>query len=161
MATQTTNRPTWLIVAVIVAAIWWVNQQSGTADTPVTPPAGGPDLVAVFSQSDNMSQAAQDAADMGKLCNAIARQIEYDGTRPQPRLTTGQQMDDLRRWAREYFTNGQSLGVQYPKMPATVKAFLDSQLGTAGGPINAEQRAKWVSAFRTLGESSRYASTKL
>lgn len=161
MATQQTNRPTWLIIAAIAAVIWWTNRDSGTENKPVTPPAGGPDLVSVFQQADNMSQASQDAADMGKLCNAIARQIEYDGTRPQPRLTTGQQMDDLRRWAREYFTNGQSLGVQYPRLPGLVKSFLATQLGTSGGPINAEQRAKWASAFRTLGESALYASTQL
>lgn len=155
------QRPTWLIVAVVVGLIWWTSRPGAAPLTPVVPPPGGPDLVAVFSQSDDPCQAAQDAADLGRLCKAIARQIEYDGTRPQPRLTTGQQMDDVRRWAREYFTAGKSLGVQYPLLVPAVKTFLDSQLGTAGGPVSLEQRAKWVAAYHTLAQSAEYAATKL
>lgn len=156
------KRPAWLLVLVIVAAGYLAFRNSGGVIVdPVSPPPGGPDLLSVFKQHDDPSHAAADARDLAVLCRAIAKQIEYDASRDVPRLTTGKQMDDLRRWAREYFLVGESLGVEYPKMRDTVKAYFDTQLGDSGGPISPEQRVKWVDTFKILAQSAEYAAAKL
>jgi twitching motility protein PilT len=41
--------------------------------------------------------------------------------------------------------------------PAAIKAFLDAQVGTDGGPVDAAARAKWVRAFRDIATAAEAA----
>jgi hypothetical protein len=84
--------------------------------------------------------------------------IAYDGQQAEPRLKSGAAFDDLRRAARELRTRGVSLGARQPAVRDAIKAFLDQQVGTDGGPVDAAQRAKWVAAFRAVGQAAAEAS---
>jgi hypothetical protein len=51
-----------------------------------------------------------------------------------------------------------SLGARQPAVRDAIKTFLDAQVGTDGGPVDAAQRAKWVSAFRAVSQAAAEAS---
>lgn len=121
----------------------------------------GPDLTAAFAQTSNTSQAAADARQFAALCASLADMMEYDGKRTEPRLLTGVQMDDLRRWAREYLQVGSSFGSRYPRLPELVGGYLDEKLGKSGGPVTPESRAAWVAAHRQLSLCGEYAAKAL
>lgn len=153
------QRPWWPLAVFVTAclAVWlFRSDASPGASTP-----DGPDLVQVFRTSDDAAQARRDAWTFATLCSSLADQIEYDGQLSQPRLRTGVQLDDLRRWAREYRLEGRSFSAEYPALPQTVRDFLDSQVGTAGGPIDAAQRTRWITALRTLSRCAAYAGDVL
>lgn len=156
------DRPPMLIVAVVavVGFILW----RGMGSTPPGERPEGPDLYAVFNefgQSDE--QARSDAIAFGVLCESLGAMIEYDGQRPDgPRLLSGVQLDDLRRWAREYQMRGESFGQRYPSLPKVVGGYLDEQLGTScGGALDGEMRDKWVASHRQLAKCSLWAAEKL
>ena len=123
-------------------------------------PEDAPDLVTAFAQSDSRTQAKEDALTLAALCRSIADVIEYDGKLDQPRLRTGQQLDRLRRWTREYSLNGASLGSRYPKLPIEIKKYLDAKLGTDAGPVDSAKRRKWIEAFRKIAEAAEYAAAQ-
>jgi hypothetical protein len=156
------QRPPWLLAAVGVAVFFLLstrNEQPG----PLGPKPDGPDLVAVFrATSEDKATARKDALSFGVLCEAIASMIEYDGRRgEQARLLTASQLDDLRRWSREYYLRGQSYNTRYPQLGEVAGAFLDSKLGTAGGPIDDSCRTRWIEAYRQLAKCSLYAAENL
>ena len=126
--------------------------------TPPTPPAPAPvsglDLRGRFVGPD----AATDAATTAALLEELAEAIAYDGTQAEPRLKSGAAFDDLRRAARELRTRGVSLGARQPAVRDSIKTFLDQQVGTDGGPVDAAHRAKWVSAFRAVAQAAGEAS---
>jgi hypothetical protein len=124
------------------------------------PPAPGPapvvglDLRGRFVGPD----AAADAATTAALLEELAGQIEWDGQQAEPRLRTGAAFDDLRRAARELRCRGVSLGARQPAVRDAIKAFLDAQVGTDGGPVDAGKRAGWVAAFRSVAQAAAEAS---
>jgi hypothetical protein len=124
------------------------------APAPGPTPVVGLDLRGRFVGVD----AAADAATTAALLEELAGQIEWDGSQAEPRLKTGAAFDDLRRAARELRTRGVSLGARQPAVRDSIKAFLDAQVGTDGGPVDAGRRATWVAAFRSVAQAAAEAS---
>jgi hypothetical protein len=103
-------------------------------------------------------EAAADAATTASLLGELAAQIEWDGSQTEPRLRTGAAFDDLRRSARELRTRGVSLGARQPAVRDAIKAFLDAEAGTEGGPVDAAARARWVKAYRAVSAAAEAAT---
>ena len=130
-------------------------RENGTPPAPPAPaPVVGLDLRGRFVGPD----AAADAATTSALLEELADAIAWDGTQAEPRLRTGAAFDDLRRAARELRTRGVSLGARQPAVRDAIKGFLDAQVGTDGGPVDAAKRAAWVSAFRAVAQAAAEAS---
>jgi hypothetical protein len=146
----------WLAIAAVAWLVFSANQTA-----PGTKPEG-PDLLPAFKQTDNFGQARQDAEQLAALCDSIADAIEYDGARgEQSRLTTGVQLDNLRRWSREYLLRGDSFGTKYPQLPEVIGKYLDNQVGTKGGPVDIELRKRWVTSHRQLALCAKWAAGQL
>jgi hypothetical protein len=131
------------------------------APVPGPAPVVGLDLRGRFVGVD----AAADAATTAALLGALADDIEYDGLpvdkegKPkETRLKTGASFDDLRRIAREIRCQGVSLGARQPAVRDSIKAFLDAEAGTEGGPVDAASRAKWVRAYRAVSAAAAEAT---
>jgi hypothetical protein len=124
------------------------------------PPAPGPapvvglDLRGRFVGPD----AAADAATTAALLEELAGQIEWDGQQAEPRLRTGAAFDDLRRAARELRCRGVSLGARQPAVKDEIKRYLDAEVGTDGGPVDAKKRSAWVYAFKSIAQAAREAT---
>ena len=103
-------------------------------------------------------EAATDAATTSALLEELADAIAWDGQQAEPRLKSGAAFDDLRRAARELRCRGVSLGARQPAVRDAIKAFLDQQVGTDGGPVDAAQRSKWVAAFRAVAQAAAEAT---
>lgn len=145
---------TLLAILAAGAMIAFSIRENGTPPAPPAPsPVVGLDLRGRFVGPD----AAADAATTAALLEELAEAIAYDGTQAEPRLRTGAAFDDLRRAARELRTRGVSLGARQPAVRDAIKSFLDAQVGTDGGPIDAGQRAKWVAAFRAVSQAAEEA----
>ena len=124
------------------------------APSPAPAPVVGLDLRGRFVGPEAAADAGTTAALLEELADAIA----FDGTQAEPRLKSGSAFDDLRRAARELRTRGVSLGARQPAVRDAIKAYLDQQVGTDGGPVDAGQRAKWVSAFKAVAQAAGEAS---
>lgn len=126
-----------------------------TARTPAPPPPppGAIDLSGAFQGES----ASDDAAVLAAMADEIANIIEWDGAQETPALTTGRSLDALRTKTREFMCRGQSLGERHPVMRQIVSNYLDTQLGSSGGEVTAEQRTKWVKAYREIARSARHA----
>ena len=145
---------TLLAILAAGAMIAFSIRENGTPPAPPAPsPVVGLDLRGRFVGPD----AAADAATTAALLEELAEAIAYDGTQAEPRLRTGAAFDDLRRAARELRTRGVSLGARQPAVRDAIKSFLDAQVGTDGGPIDAGQRAKWGAAFRAVSQAAEEA----
>ena len=129
-------------------------RESGTPPAPVPAPVVGLDLRGRFVGPDAATDAGLTAALLDELADAIA----WDGQQAEPRLKSGAAFDDLRRTARELRTRGVSLGARQPAVRDSIKAFLDAQVGTDGGPVDAAKRAAWVAAFRAVAQAAAEAS---
>jgi hypothetical protein len=146
---------TLLAILAAGAMIAFSIRESGTpAPAPNPAPVVGLDLRGRFVGVD----AAADAATTAALLEELASQIEWDGQQAEPRLRTGAAFDDLRRAARELRCRGVSLGARQPAVRDSIKAFLDAQVGTDGGPVDAGKRAGWVAAFRSVAQAAAEAS---
>ncbi|MEW4452115.1 hypothetical protein AB1L30_05455 [Bremerella sp. JC817] len=132
---------------------------SGITPPPINP--GGPDLLTVFSQSDQPQQAAADACEFGCLCESIAEMIDFDGHQTEPQLSTGQQLDNFRKLSRFYQLHGASYAQRYPALADVAGSYLQNELGNDGGKIEPARRARWIAAYRTLATSAHYASDYL
>jgi len=97
-------------------------------------------------------QAAEDAAAFAGLCLGTADALELDGTKQQPRITTGVQLEDVRIAAAEGRFLPRKLTQDQPHAVAVAGRFLDENAGTSGGPIDAESRGRWVKALRDLAQ---------
>lgn len=102
--------------------------------------------------------ASDDASMLSALLSELADCIERDGTLAEPRLKTGVAFDDLRIAAREARMRGESLGARQPAVRDAIHQFLDQAVGTSGGPVTAESRRAWVTAFRDLSDACAEAS---
>jgi hypothetical protein len=126
--------------------------------TPPAPPAPAPvvglDLRGRFVGPD----AATDAGLTAALLDELAEVIAFDGQQAEPRLRTGAAFDDLRRTARELRCRGVSLGARQPAVRDEIKRFLDAQVGTDGGPVDAAKRAAWVYAFKSIAQAAAEAT---
>ena len=145
---------TLLAILAAGAMVAFSIRESGTPPAPAPAPVSGLDLRGRFVGPE----AAADAAATSALVDELAAAIEWDGQQAEPRLRTGAAFDDLRRAARELRTRGVSLGARQPAVRDSIKAFLDQQVGTDGGPVDAAQRAKWVSAFKAVAQAAAEAS---
>jgi hypothetical protein len=146
---------TLLAILAAGAMIAFSIRESGTpAPAPGPAPVVGLDLRGRFVGVD----AAADAATTAALLEELAGQIEWDGSQAEPRLRTGAAFDDLRRAARELRCRGVSLGARQPAVRDSIKTFLDAQVGTDGGPVDAGKRAGWVAAFRSVAQAVAEAS---
>lgn len=160
---QQQKPPTAVLLVFAALGIWFVFSQPPAPQPPLPDRPSGPDLYTVFSSVGNTTQAHADAVAFGVLCESLAAMIEYDGTRgEEARLTTGIQLDDLRRWSREYYMRGDSFGVRYPQLPEVVGGFLEAQIGeSSGGLVDDTMRARWVNAHRALAQQSLWAANRL
>ena len=146
---------TLLAILAAGAMVAFAIRESGTpTPAPGPAPVVGLDLRGKFVGPD----AAVDAASVAALLEELAGQIEWDGQQPEPRLRTGAAFDDLRRAARELRTRGVSLGARQPAVRDAIKAFLDAEAGTEGGPVDAASRAKWVRAYRSVAQAAEEAT---
>ena len=98
--------------------------------------------------------AADDAAAVAGLCRGIAEALEADGSRQQPRITSGVQVEDVRVAAAEGRFLPRRLTQEQPHAVAAAGKFLDEVAGTSGGPLDAAARAKWVQAYRQLATAA-------
>ena len=139
----------WCLVA-------WTHlvQISPAPAPPAPPPVVGLDLKGLFRGES----AATDPAIPAPPLEELSEQLAWDGPQAAPRLRTGAAFDDLRRAARELRTRGVSLGARQPAVRDEIKRFLDAEVGTDGGPVDAAQRAKWVAAFKAVSQAAGEAS---
>jgi len=122
---------------------------------PAPGPGPGPaDLTLRFSGPT----AAEDAAQVSAMWLEVADEIEHDGLQSEPLLRTGHALDVLRTRARELRWRGQRIGERQPAVQTAAHDYLDQKVGTAGGEIDNEQRARWVSAYRALGRAAADAA---
>jgi hypothetical protein len=98
--------------------------------------------------------AADDAAAFAGLCRGIADALDADGSRQQPRITSGVQVEDVRVAAAEGRFLPRRLTQEQPHAVAAAGKFLDDVAGTSGGPLDAAARAKWVQAYRQLATAA-------
>jgi hypothetical protein len=98
--------------------------------------------------------AAEDAAAFAGLCRGLADALEADGSRPQPRITTGVQIEDVKVAAAEGRFLPRRLTQEQPHAVAAAGKYLDEVAGTSGGPLDAAARAKWVEAYRELATAA-------
>lgn len=147
----------WLVVAVLIAWLAWPRYQD-RIDDPVPP---GQDLLQDMRRQSHAAQARQDARMLAAVCRSIASVLEYDGRLEQPAIRTGVQADALRRLTRELALSGQSFRSRYPHWPEIIGRFLEQHLGTDGGPLSAEQRQRWVAAYRQLADAADWAAGAL
>lgn len=139
---------TLLAILAAGAMVAFSIRESGTPPAPA--PVSGLDLRGRFVGPE----AAADAATTSALLDELADAIAYDGQQAEPRLKTGAAFDDLRRTARELRCRGVSLGARQPAVRDAIKGYLDQQVGTDGGPVDAAKRAKWVAAFRAVAQAA-------
>lgn len=151
------NRKLLLLVIVALAFIGWRLRQTSV------PPGPAPSelsLVQVFASNVDRVQAKAHAKAFGDLCDAFATKVEADGRLVPPRLTTGKQLADLRRAAREIHFGETSLATIYPQLGPTLGQFLDKAVGVDPRDLDVTTRAKWVAAFRTIAAASRFAASQ-
>lgn len=139
-----------LLLLATAVGLWW---QSLPAQPQPQPAPPGLDLRGLWIGQT----AADDCQAFGAMCEALADTIEYDGSLEAPRLKSGAALDDLRAAACDFRMRGVSIGERQPRVRSAVKAFLDERLGTSGGVIDAEQRARWVTAYRELARACNVA----
>jgi hypothetical protein len=137
------------------AAIAW-GSRAAPAPTPAPPQ---PDVSGIVLRGKFVGpDAAADAAVTAALLDELASEIEWDGMQPDPLIKTGQQVDQLRVRARELRCRGVSLGEKHPRAREAIKEFLDATAGTSGGPLSADQRAAWVTAYREIARAAADAA---
>jgi hypothetical protein len=149
------------LLAAIGLAIWLVTAKPFDGPAPAPGPApAAVDLVAAFATNDDRAERVEHALTFATICRSLADCLEYDAGRSEPLLKTGLQVDDLRRGLRQTRMRGWSFLAKYPALGSQTEAFLAGQVGTSGGPLSAEDRAKWISAFRTLAAAAEYAASQ-
>jgi hypothetical protein len=144
--------PVRIAVAGALLLLAWFAAPSRPAPRP--PAAGDIVLAGKFAGP----AGAADAAVLSALFAELADEIEWDGTQEHPTLATGVAFDELRTRARDFRCRGERIGARQPRVRDAVKSYLESKLGTSGGPVTPEQRAAWVAAFRSIAEAAANAT---
>ena len=134
------TRQTIAAALLAAAGVAWFASQPGTApdaapDSPIRLEWVGP-------------TAAADRATMGWLCAGLADALEHDGSRSEPKIRSGAQLEELRVTARDGRMRGESIGDRQPAARQAIGDYLDREAGKSGGPLDAESRRRWVAAFR-------------
>jgi hypothetical protein len=152
---MTTDRTKLLILAALLAgAVLAAVVEFAPRPAPPAPtPASVLDLRGKFVGAS----AAEDAAAFAGLCHGIAEALSADGGKPTPRITTGVQIEDVRVAAAEGRFLPRSLSREQPHAAAAAGRYLDSVVGTSGGPLDATARQRWVEAFRALATAAEEA----
>ena len=70
----------------------------------------------------------------------------------------GVAFDELRTRARVLRCRGESIGERQPRVREAIQAFLDTAVGTSGGPVSPEQRSAWAAAYREIGRAAGEAT---
>jgi hypothetical protein len=141
-------------IAILAAILAFAAVAAALEFAPQPAPAPGPAPESVFSLRGKWigPQAAEDAAAFAGLCRGTADALELDGTKQQPRITTGVQMEDVRIAAAEGRFLPRKLTQDQPHAVAVAGRYLDENAGTSGGPLDAESRGRWVKALRDLAQ---------
>ena len=131
------------IAAALLAAagVAWFASQPGTGPDAPPAPAG---LVLEWAGPT----ADADRATMGWLCAGLADALEHDGSRSDPKIRSGTQLEELRVTARDGRMRGVSIGERQPAARQAIGDYLDREAGKSGGPLDADGRQRWVKAFR-------------
>jgi len=98
--------------------------------------------------------AGTDAAAVACLCTEVADCIYWDGQQAEPLLKTGSAFAELRKRARELRMQNESIGTRQPHVREAIKLYLDEAVGVDGGPVDADTRGKWVTAYREIGRAA-------
>lgn len=137
--------------ALVAAAAFAFTSNDKPAPTPVPlPDSEGLSLAGLWSGPT----ASEDAAVVGALCLEIADELHFDGDQPQPYISTGLAVDELRKTARILRCRGISIGDRQPAARDAIAKYLDQTVGTDGGPLTPAQRAAWVTAYREVGRAA-------
>ncbi|MBU6221771.1 MAG: hypothetical protein KGR24_03390 [Planctomycetes bacterium] len=149
------DRTKLIIAAALVAgAVLAAVVEFGPRRAPPAPaPDGGLSLRGKFIGP----QAAEDAAAFAGICRGVAEALSADGTRPQPRISTGVQLEDLRVAAAEGRFWPRSLSREQPHATAAAGRYLDEVAGTSGGPLDETARMRWVKALAALAGAAEEA----
>lgn len=137
---------------VAVALIVWIAGSSSTDVSPYSPPQ--PPTGLVLKGLFIGPYAAEDAVTIAAFTGEIGDCLQHDGTLADPRLKTAAAFDDLRIRVREARCRGVSIGDRQPKVRDAIHAYLDEVLGTSGGPVTPQERAKWVSAMHDIQKAA-------
>lgn len=137
------------MAAAVAAAI----EFAPPARTAPPPPPGTVNLRGKFIGA----QAAQDAAAFAGLCRGLAAALRADAARPDPRIKTGVQLEDVRVAAAEGRFLPRSLSREQPHATAAAGQFLDQTAGTSGGPLDAAGRERWAKALDDLAAAAEEA----
>jgi hypothetical protein len=143
--------------ALVVGALFaWV------VDRPATPPSPEPfppePLPVVLRGKFTGPTGAEDAATISALCAELADEIAWDGRQAEPFLKNAVQFDALRTRSRELRCRGVSIGERQSAARDAIHTYLDTAVGTAGGPVSDKQRAAWVDAYRNLARAAADAT---
>jgi len=135
--------------AVLAAVVEFAPRPAPPAPTP----SGALDLRGEFHGPD----AAADAAAFAGLCHGIRQALQADGTKSAARITTGVHLEDLRIAAAEGRFLPRSFSADQPHVAAAAGQFLDRTVGTSGGPMTPELKAKWAEALLQLEQAAEEA----
>jgi len=142
-----------LVAALLLGAVLAAVVEFAPRPAPPAPTPAALDLRGKFVGPE----AANDAAAFAGLCTGIAEALAADGGKPAPRITTGVQIEDVRVAAAEGRFLPRSLSREQPHAAAAAGRYLDSVVGTSGGPLDATARQRWVEAFRALATAAEEA----
>lgn len=149
-----------LVVAALLTGAawsWWAGRETDGEDKPTPAPPSGPIVLAGKFVGQ---EAARDAQALASLCDELAACIEYDAMRkPEPKLRTGRDVEDLRTTARDGRMRGISIGDRNPLVRQAIHDYLDRPevLGPSSGEFDAAGRSKWVAAFREIARAAEAA----
>jgi hypothetical protein len=146
----------WAAIGLVLAAVLLM-PRGQQQDEPTPSPDTGP--LALRGTFLGPS-ASDDASLVGALCHELADEIEFDGTQPEAEryLKSGVAVDELRKASRVLRCRGISIGDRQPQARDIIATYLDEHVGTDGGPLTAETRAAWVSAYRDIGRAATDAA---
>lgn len=149
--------PKKLIAIGLVLAAVLLMPRGGRQDEPTPQPDAGP---LVLRGTFLGPSASEDASLVGALCTELADEIEFDGSQPEAEryLKSGVAVDELRKAARVLRCRGISIGDRQPQARDLIAEYLDKNVGTDGGPLTAESRAAWVTAYRDIGRAASDAA---
>jgi hypothetical protein len=140
----------------LVAVMLWTH----FSDKPAPHPAPGPAPVVGLDLRGKFvgPEAAADAATTAAITGELSSIILFDRKQAEPRLKTGASFDDLRKYARALRTRGVSLGDRQPAVRDAIKAYLDDEVGTDGGPVDDAAAEKWAKAYATVSAAAEAAT---